>query len=100
MCKRNALNSHQNRHCVKSVQMESFFWSVFSSIWTEYGDLIRKSPYSLRILENTDQKMFVRVMTLFTKCVSLKLWGMQSKALDKFMKVNPITKLLSRPPFF
>ena len=24
-------------HCVKSVQIWSFFWSVFSRIWTEYG---------------------------------------------------------------
>ena len=27
-------------HCVKSVQIRSFFWSVFSCIWTEYGDWI------------------------------------------------------------
>ena len=26
-------------HCVKSVQIRSYFWSVFSSIQTEYGDL-------------------------------------------------------------
>ena len=26
-------------HCVKSVQIRSFFWSVFSCTWTEYGDL-------------------------------------------------------------
>ena len=25
--------------CVKRVQIRSFFWSVFSLIWTEYGDL-------------------------------------------------------------
>ena len=24
-------------HCIKSVQIRSFFWSVFSRIWTEYG---------------------------------------------------------------
>ena len=28
-------------HCVKSVQIRSFFWSVFSCIRTEYGDLLR-----------------------------------------------------------
>ena len=33
-----------------------FFWSVFSSIWSEYGDLPSKSPYSVQIRENTDQK--------------------------------------------
>ena len=26
-------------HCVKSVQIRSFFWSVFSCIRAEYGDL-------------------------------------------------------------
>ena len=34
-------------HCVKSVQIRSFFWSVFSCIRTEYRDLLRKSPYSV-----------------------------------------------------
>ena len=28
------------KHCVKSVQMRSYFWSVFSYIRTEYGDLL------------------------------------------------------------
>ena len=33
-----------------------FFWSVFSRIWTEYGDLLLKSPYSAQMWENTYQK--------------------------------------------
>ena len=32
------------------------FWYVFSRIWTKYGDLFRKSPYSVQMQENTDQK--------------------------------------------
>ena len=40
--------------CVKSVQIGSFFWSLFSRIPTEYKDLQSKSPYSVRIRENTD----------------------------------------------
>ena len=28
---------HYFWHCVKSVQIQSFFWSVFSCIRTEYG---------------------------------------------------------------
>ena len=43
-------------HCVKSVQIRSFFWSVFSNIRTEYGEMLRISPYSVWIRENTDQK--------------------------------------------
>ena len=43
---------------VKGVQIgvRSFFWSVFFYIRTEYGDLLRKFPYSVRIQENMDQK--------------------------------------------
>ena len=43
-------------HCMKSVQIRSYFWSAFSCIWTEYGDLRSKSLYSVRVQENTDQK--------------------------------------------
>ena len=42
---------------IKSVQIGSFFWSVFSRIRTEYGDLRTRSPYSVRMRENTDQKL-------------------------------------------
>ena len=50
-------------HSVKSVQIRSFFLSVFSCIRTEYEDL-RKSPYSVWIQENTEQKK-IRTWTLF-----------------------------------
>ena len=43
-------------NCVKSVHIRSFFWSLFSCIWTEYGHLRSKSPYSVQIQDNTDQK--------------------------------------------
>ena len=33
-----------------------FFWSVFSRIWTEYGEILFISPYSGQMRENTDQK--------------------------------------------
>ena len=50
-----------------------FFWSVFSCILTEYGDLRGKSPYSVRIQENTDHKK-LRIWTLhavmFTSVIS------------------------------
>ena len=56
-------------HCLKSVQIRSYFWSVFSCIPTEYRDLLRKSPYSVGIQENTDRKK-LRIWTLFTQCSS------------------------------
>ena len=45
-----------SNHCVKCVQIQSFFWSVFSSIPTEYGKILHISPYSVRMRENTEQK--------------------------------------------
>ena len=33
-----------------------FFWSVFSVIWTEYWDLLCKSPYSVWMPKNMDQE--------------------------------------------
>ena len=33
-----------------------FFWSVFSRILTEFGEILHISSYSVQIQENTDQK--------------------------------------------
>ena len=49
---------------VKRVQVRSFFWSIFSRVRTEYGDLLRQSPYSVQIRENPDQRKH-RIWTLF-----------------------------------
>ena len=53
-------------HCVKSVQIRSFYWSVFSRIRTEHGEILRISPCSVRMWENTDQKKF-RIWIHFTQ---------------------------------
>ena len=56
-------HDRNNKHCVKSVQIRSFFWSVFFRIWTEYGEILRISPYlsvSLRI----QLAVFLRVPSL------------------------------------
>ena len=57
---------------MKSVQIQSFFWSVFSHIRTEYGDLLRKSPYSVRIRDNADQ-IKLRIWILFTQWIVLEI---------------------------
>ena len=41
--------------CKKCPYLE-FLRSVFSHIWTEYGDLQSKATYSVQMRENTDQK--------------------------------------------
>ena len=50
-------------HCIKSAQIRSFFWSVFSCIRTDYGDLLRKSSYSVRIQENMVLKKILYLVT-------------------------------------
>ena len=34
------------------------FWSIFSRIRTEYEEILRLSPYSVRMRENMDQNNF------------------------------------------
>ena len=60
------------QHCVKSVQIWSFFWSVFSRIRAEYRDLRSKSQYSVLTRKNVDQKKLC-IWTLFTQCQDVVL---------------------------
>ena len=54
MCWKNSMISR--KHCVKSIQILNFFCSIFSCIWTECEDLLRKYPPPVQIRENKDQK--------------------------------------------
>ena len=65
-------------HCVKCVQIRSIFWSVFSRIRTEYGDILCIPPYSVRMWENPDQKK-LRIWTLFTQCFRSEDWNSKSQ---------------------
>ena len=51
-CFRVIWKTSQRKKCLIS----EIFWSVFSCIWTEYGEMLRISPYSVQMRENTDQK--------------------------------------------
>ena len=44
----------ENTFCLKCWNSK-FFWSVFSRIWTEYGELLCIYPYSVQMHENMDQ---------------------------------------------
>ena len=39
----------------KKCPHSELFWSVFSRIRTEYGEILRISPYSVQMRQNTDQ---------------------------------------------
>ena len=57
-------------HCVKCVQIRSFFWSVSSGPYLPAFGLNTEryfiSPYSVRMREDTDQKK-LRIWALFTQ---------------------------------
>ena len=61
-------SGQSHSHCVKNVQIRSYFWSVFSCIRTEYGDLLRNTG----IQENTEKKQ-LRIWTLFTQCYEMSI---------------------------
>ena len=51
-----------------------FFWSLYSRIWNKYGNLLRKSSYSVQMRENADKKnskyrYFPRSVTVLFKCI-------------------------------
>ena len=48
-------SSDSFRHCVKKCPYSELFWSVFSRIRTEYGEIQSVSPYLARMRENADQ---------------------------------------------
>ena len=84
-------------HCVKSVQIQSIFWSVFSCIRTEYGDLRSKYPYSVRIQENTDQKKTPYLNSVFdavpfTHIINLSLQPGAFPSDWKIAKILPLYK--------
>ena len=51
-------SQYQSKFFIKREKClySEFFWSVFSRIQTEYGEVLRICPYSVRMQENTDQK--------------------------------------------
>ena len=59
-------------HCVKSVQIRSFFWSVISRIRTEYGEILRIWPYSIGMREYRDQEKLL-IWTLFKQYILFKM---------------------------
>ena len=55
---RKSFGYHLSHPLWEKCAYSEFFWSVFSRIWTEYGEILRISPYSVCVWENTYQKNF------------------------------------------
>ena len=45
----------QSHSLLEKCPYLELFWSVFSHIRAEYGEMLRISPYSVRMWENTNQ---------------------------------------------
>ena len=97
-----------------------FFWSVFSCIRTEYGDLRSKFPHSARMQKIMDQKI-LRIRTLFAhldagvmyifemfvdNCEFFKITVMTLMSVSKKEPVSTIpnltlllTRIAAPPPF-
>ena len=65
------LSKRQTVHCVKCVQIRSFFWSIFSRNRTEYGEI--RSTYTWKGVKET-------FLTISFFCVMVRLiWGLRHK---------------------
>ena len=56
----------QRIHCVKNVQIQSFFWSVFSCIWTRKNSVSERFSRSIYFHSLTD--MWNNVDVIFFNC--------------------------------
>ena len=71
-------------HYLKSVQIRRFFWSVFSRVQTEYGEIFRISPYWVWLRENTDQrKLHTWTHTPYLDNSILHSWTKRSLSFPK-----------------
>ena len=68
-----------------------FFWSVFSRIRTEYGEIRSVSPYSVRMRENTGQENSEHFFYLFIDIIL-------SQYSEKQLKITNQDGL--PPPFY
>ena len=89
------------KHCVKSVQIQSFLWPVVSSIRTEYKDLLRKSSYSVQTWGNRDQKKLI-IWTLFIQWKWMKPLNRMVESVDLryFLKMEAVARRCSLKTVF
>ena len=81
--------SFTSKHCLKSVQIRSFLWPIFSCITTEYGDLLHETLYSFQIQENTDRNK-LGIWTLFMQWNINILPMIQAFVMTKFISVKSV----------
>ena len=68
--------------CLKSAQIRSFFWSLFSGTRSKYRNLRSKSPHSVRVWKNTDQKNSEILIWNIRNWNITKVWYSDSRNID------------------
>ena len=96
----------ENSHCVKSVQIRSFFWSVFSCIRTEYRKIrIRKNSlfghFSRSVKQNKKCLQWYNFFVKYeftnspqgTICTSSHVWNcyIRWKKIAKYFNLEQLT---------
>ena len=75
-------NQWQNQNSALVIRLREkcpyleLFWPVFSRIWTEYGEILCISPYSVRMRENTDQNnsQYGHFLRSADHCEIINIW--------------------------
>ena len=78
----------------KKCPYSEVFWSTFSRIWTQYGEILRISPYSIQMQENTDQNN--SEYGHFSRIITLKIGTFQTISGRNYLKCY---KAVSYDPF-
>ena len=81
-------------HCVKSVQMRSFFWSVFSCIRTEYGNI--RVQFKYRKIRTRNNSVFGHFSRSGIERLSALLYLAPSKTFDEF-NLNSYEMFINEP---
>ena len=82
-----------NTHCVKSVQIRSFFWTVFYCIWTRNSFVFGQFSYielwtnCLQYWAESKEKSYVFSLKSFNQ-----LWLIVSNALDRSLIIVPTNR--------
>ena len=61
-------NEKGEHSLLKKCLYSEFFWSIFSHIRTEYGDIFCKSPCSVQMRGNMDRKISEHSHVLLSDC--------------------------------
>ena len=80
-------------HCVKSVQIRSFFWSVFSCIQSEYRKIPTRKSSSFGLFSHSDINNIVLVSSLFSFFANFRT-GIDLIKLTKIMTYSKLFRTL------